>query len=491
MRLAGYIRVSKVMGREGNAFHSPDLQRQQIEQWAALRGVEISEWFTDLDQSGGKIDRPAFEQALQRVESRDVDGIAVAKLDRFARSVPGAYEALKRIQAADGVLSSVAEAIDPTTPFGKFSLTVMLAMGELELDRITDNWKAIRKRVNDRGVHQSRPPFGYERGPDGVLVPSVHAPLLKELFQRRAIGESWTALATWLNTTAARPKLAAVWTPRVLKTITRNDAYLGVARHGEFRNENAHEALVSPALFEAAKGEMLGQSVSAKGNLLASLCRCAGCSYRMACQSYVRDGNKRRQYRCKKYHGSGKCEHSATIDAPSFEPWVIEQFFSYVGDMQMRRLPSESIDYVAAQEAVEAAERALVEFRDDPDLLHILGREKFLEGMKVRMDALTLAERERQRLIAEASELTLPDAASLKAAWDGHSTEDRRKLLGAAIDAIFIRTGRGDISERVRILWRGQAPADLPSRGKSAPMRPYTFAPDTLPASAVIAAQQA
>jgi DNA invertase Pin-like site-specific DNA recombinase len=48
-----------------------------------------------------------------------VDGLVVAKLDRFARSVPDAANAVKRIHAAGGVLSSVSEAIDPATPFGK------------------------------------------------------------------------------------------------------------------------------------------------------------------------------------------------------------------------------------------------------------------------------------------------------------------------------------------------------------------------------------
>ena len=108
-----------------------------------------------------------------------------------------------------------------------------------------------------------------------------------------------------------------------------------------------------------------------------------------------------------------------------------------VGDLQMRQIPSSDINYVAAHEAVEMAKRALVEYRDDLALRDILG-DKYLAGMKKRMDALTLAERERERLIAEASDITLPPVATLRAEWEHYSTEDKRLLLGAAAEAIGV-----------------------------------------------------
>jgi hypothetical protein len=65
----GYIRVSRVAGREGEAFISPDVQRKKIEAWADLHGVQIVEWWEELDQSGGKRDRPMFQQALARCDA--------------------------------------------------------------------------------------------------------------------------------------------------------------------------------------------------------------------------------------------------------------------------------------------------------------------------------------------------------------------------------------------------------------------------------------
>ena len=55
---------------------------------------------------------------------------------------------------------------------GKFARTMMLALAELGLDRIRENWAVVRDRAIDRGVHfASHVPVGYRRGDDGRLEP--------------------------------------------------------------------------------------------------------------------------------------------------------------------------------------------------------------------------------------------------------------------------------------------------------------------------------
>jgi DNA invertase Pin-like site-specific DNA recombinase len=48
----GYVRVSKLNGRGGESFISPDAQRERIEQAAKAAAVTVAEWHTDLDESG-------------------------------------------------------------------------------------------------------------------------------------------------------------------------------------------------------------------------------------------------------------------------------------------------------------------------------------------------------------------------------------------------------------------------------------------------------
>jgi hypothetical protein len=86
MVLDGYVRVSQVGRRSDERFISPVVQREQIERWAQLHGALVGHIFEELDQSGGRSDRPLLMQAVERVERGESDGLVVAYLSRFGRS---------------------------------------------------------------------------------------------------------------------------------------------------------------------------------------------------------------------------------------------------------------------------------------------------------------------------------------------------------------------------------------------------------------------
>jgi hypothetical protein len=102
MILDGYIRVSDVRRRSGERFISPVVQREQIERWAKLRGALIGHVFEELDESGGRRDRPLLMEAVERVERGESDGLVVAYLSRFGRSQLDGLTTIHRITRAGG-----------------------------------------------------------------------------------------------------------------------------------------------------------------------------------------------------------------------------------------------------------------------------------------------------------------------------------------------------------------------------------------------------
>src|ERR1039458_5248445 len=153
----GYTRVSRVAGREGEAFQSPAVQREQIERWAALRGVEISAWHEDLDQSGGKLTRPGLDDFMERLRAGETDGIAVSRLDRLSRAgVADALKLVETIHEAGGKVAAVDLGVDPTTDTGEFFLTLMLALGRMERRRLTECKPTSQLRAPRRHRHRSQ-----------------------------------------------------------------------------------------------------------------------------------------------------------------------------------------------------------------------------------------------------------------------------------------------------------------------------------------------
>src|SRR5436309_8132493 len=158
----GYIRVSRVAGREGESFIAPEVQRRKIADWATLHGVNIVQWWEELDQSGAKRERPMFQQALERCERRETGGIVVARLDRFARSAIDALESIKRLNDAGARLVSVEDNFDGSTAMGRFAIGILTLIAELELERIRESWATAIREAVGRGVHISgQVPTGY------------------------------------------------------------------------------------------------------------------------------------------------------------------------------------------------------------------------------------------------------------------------------------------------------------------------------------------
>lgn len=163
----GTSKSSRIGGRAGDGYISPEVQREQISAFAGLMGVEIDAWHDDQDYSGGNVERPAFLEVIRRIEIGETGGVIVARIDRFARSAPDGGAMVRRILDAGGIFASAQERIDPTTDFGKAMLNIMFVMAELQLDQLKSGWKTAKGRAIGRGPHIGPTPFGYRRLPRG------------------------------------------------------------------------------------------------------------------------------------------------------------------------------------------------------------------------------------------------------------------------------------------------------------------------------------
>lgn len=488
MKLDGYIRVSQVKGRDlrgqgdaqGESFLSPDLQRKQIEGWARLHKHEIVKWHVDLDQSGGKMDRPHFVEMMTRIKEGKTEGVAVAKLDRFARSLLGALDAIKFLSEHSATFVSVAEGVDPSTPAGKMMLRLLLVLGEFELDRVRESWhSAVTDAIVERGIQPTVAPFGYRKDAHKRFVPDPQeASFVKEIFRRRLAGHTWTAIARWLNTEGVRPRRSEQWIGETVKQLTRREAYIGVAAKGAIRNEHAHEPLVSKTDFtvcrEVFAKDNRGGGRGQTSHVLNGLIRCAGCSRLMSGRGYKQKGQPRvAQYQCQVHHSAGDCEAPANVNESIVLPYIEQAFFDYIGDVSVESR-AESTELAQALEDQRLAETTLSSYRDDLSLQATLGMESFKAGLRVRQQALVQA----MQVVAQARQaavgIELPPVEHLTSVWNELSPSERQRLLASAIDVIYVRrsgSGRRDIETRVKILWRGENVHALSGPGRSVPLR--------------------
>ena len=136
----GYIRVST---REQN------IARQEI----LMEELGVEEVFIDK-QSGKDANRPELQKMMDYVRKGDI--VIVESISRFARNTRDLLELVERLTSKGVEFVSKKEAIDTTTPTGKFMLTIFGAVAELEREYILQRQREGIAIAKEQGKYTGR-----------------------------------------------------------------------------------------------------------------------------------------------------------------------------------------------------------------------------------------------------------------------------------------------------------------------------------------------
>ncbi len=132
-----------------------DLQLDALREFARKRGWATVE-FIDQGVSGAKMKRPALNELLKAVKSRQVDAVLVWKLDRLGRSLSHLLQLLQEFQALDVAFISLRENLDMTTPTGRLMTHLIGAFAEFEREIIRERVKAGIETARKKGKRIGR-----------------------------------------------------------------------------------------------------------------------------------------------------------------------------------------------------------------------------------------------------------------------------------------------------------------------------------------------
>ena len=141
----GYVRVST---------EEQNTARQEI----MLRELGVDELFVDR-ASGKNANRPELNRMMNFV--RRGDTVIVESISRFARNTRDLLDLVEQLTAKQVEFVSRKEAIDTTTPTGKFMLTVFAAVAELEREYILQRQREGIAIAKQQGKYRGRPPKAY------------------------------------------------------------------------------------------------------------------------------------------------------------------------------------------------------------------------------------------------------------------------------------------------------------------------------------------
>lgn len=172
-RTAIYARVSTTNGQDVT------LQTRELQEYAAIRGWQVTSTYTDEGVSGAKDSRPALNRLMADARRRRFDVLLVWKLDRLGRSLRHLVCTLAELEALGIAFVSLTDNLDLSTPAGRLMFGVIAAMAEFERSLIRERVKAGMRNAKEKGRAVGRPRV------------SVNA---AEIGRLRAAGASWRTI---------------------------------------------------------------------------------------------------------------------------------------------------------------------------------------------------------------------------------------------------------------------------------------------------------
>ncbi len=434
MRAAVYARVSSEEQAERGTIEN---QVEFAVKYCDLHQINIVEWYKDDGVTGilPLEERPEGKRLLEDARNKKFDVVLVYRLDRLGRSARIILNAVHELEQNGIKVKSMTEPFDTSDPNGRFLLTVLAGVADLERETILERMQYGANRAARAGKWLGGiVPYGYRVNEEGYLEISDN--LLPELNMSEADvirliyyliaeqGYSTIKVADYLNAlgvptayvkdgrqvTRGKRKVntSGVWTPGRIRNMVVNTTYKGIHYYGKRTKKNREliprevPAIVSEEIWEKAQQKLKENQIEALKNakrpyLLRGLIKCGLCGLTYQGQSYKGSKNKLRAYYVcggkVAYRGplQGKCP-SKNVPAEWIEDIVWGECVNFIKN------PGEAIKELSR--TIETKKEQKEELKSEKQILLKTLKEKQLERESIldlyRRKVITADDVERQ-----------------------------------------------------------------------------------------------
>ena len=346
-----YLRLSRDDELQGES-NSISTQRMMLRKYAEQNNLKIVDEYVDDGCSGTNFDRPSFKRMIDDIENGKINCVVTKDLSRLGRSYlgVGTYTDVifpqknVRFIAIDNNVDSENQQSSEFAPF----LNIINEWYARDISRKVK--RALHTR-NEAGAHYGAyAPVGYRKDPDKkghLLIDEDTRWIVEKIFslalQGMGAAKITHALTVekvptpgWLNYqkngtfaniyTGALPEKTYAWTIAQVKSILKDETYIGNSVHNKQTNvsfkdkrkvrkpqeewwkvEGTHEAIITEEDFQTVQGMIAGRRRQKKDGttqVFAGLVKCADCGWSLAYGMNRQNKSPYGYYHCSK-NGQG------------------------------------------------------------------------------------------------------------------------------------------------------------------------------------------
>ncbi|MFZ5646199.1 MAG: recombinase family protein [Bacillota bacterium] len=351
MKVAVYCRVSTDDQADARTIEN---QVDFARRYCQLHGLSIYDFYLDEGVSGAVPveGRPEGSRLIADALQGHFGAVYVYRLDRLARTALDILKTHQKLDEAGVALKSMTESFDTSTPSGKFFMTTLGGIAEIERETIAERMRVGKERALREGRWPGGPPpYGYSLENKRLVVNREESETVKLIFKLYTSGKKSTAvIADYLNALGVPPPadsgktgpgMRGRWHGGRVWSILSKSAYCGKFLFGSKGRKRPVEIYCPPVVsleeWEAAREARKKNLIYAGRNcrreyLLKGLVRCGICG-----RKYLGDGSGREgrhcYYRCAgstSFRGGAEKCVSRSVRADILEKIVWDDVCRYI-----------------------------------------------------------------------------------------------------------------------------------------------------------------
>jgi DNA invertase Pin-like site-specific DNA recombinase len=216
--------VAYVRASTGRQIISPKDQRDKIEAYCTMAGLDLVEVIQEQGVSGGtKLAKRPEGARLDALLKAGVCHIIALKLDRLFRNAADALKCTEDWESQGIHLHLVdmgGMSLNTGSSMGRMLLTMLAGFAEFERALISERTTAALQYKRARGqVYSKSAPYGFD-AVDGALIPNASEQRIVERMKAfRGEGESYASIANELNDESIPAKSGGLWHPFSIQSI--------------------------------------------------------------------------------------------------------------------------------------------------------------------------------------------------------------------------------------------------------------------------------
>jgi DNA invertase Pin-like site-specific DNA recombinase len=397
--------------------------------------------------------REKFKLLLSGFINGDWQMVMAYKTDRLSRGGgPGWAPLLEVIERAG--LDVDRAVATPSGYVSEFEIGIRATMDREESKKISERGKDIAERKAKQGKPQGgRRPFGYQE--DRVSLDPVEAAALREMARRVLAGDSFKAIAWWLNAEGLTTTTGRPFIPVTVRNMLHKVRYAGLRVHDGVEYPAVWEPVFDAETWEKLKLNLLLRSEAyanapkPRRYLLTGVIFCGGCGMPLNGMTKKDHPNRplRPTYQCRvqgdrqKKHGCG----GVTRNADALDHWVRESILAHLNSASLLELlgaTGDDADLIRELLTDRDGQRTRLNQLIDDYATGLLTRVQFERAKTTAESELQRVERLLTRQVSTHEILSmLPADKSAREAWMEGSDDWRRGLVRGLIERINVKPG--------------------------------------------------